>query len=150
MDQADHSAYDYRALSLLAASDRVQHTCSFIRPNLENGILILSDRYYYSCLANLHARGYTSDSWIYEVGSYLIKPDLSLFFDIDYQTAIERVRSRPSEKDRYIDIELQKRLREKYLEIAHAVGGVIIDTSDSPDACFESIKKALKEKNIYV
>ena len=37
MDAPDHSAYDYRALSLLCASDRVQHTNKEIVPRLSSG-----------------------------------------------------------------------------------------------------------------
>ena len=57
MDNPDHDAYDYRSLSLLAASDRVQHVNKVIQPELEKGKVVISDRYIYSCLANLRARG---------------------------------------------------------------------------------------------
>ena len=58
MDCPDHDAYDYRSLSLLAASDRLQHVNKVIGPALEEGKIVLSDRYFYSCLANLRARGF--------------------------------------------------------------------------------------------
>ena len=35
MDCPDHSEYDYRSLSLLAASDRMQHVNKVIYPNLK-------------------------------------------------------------------------------------------------------------------
>lgn len=68
MDCPDHSAFDYRSLSLLAASDRVQHGSRVIERELESGNVVISDRYFYSCLANLRARGYKKDRWIYEIG----------------------------------------------------------------------------------
>ena len=37
MDTPAHDAYDYRALSLYCASDRVQHSNRVIRPRLERG-----------------------------------------------------------------------------------------------------------------
>ena len=67
MDSPDVSAYDYRSLSLLAASDRVQHSNKYILPLLLAGKVVLSDRYFYSCLANLRARGFHEEEWIYEV-----------------------------------------------------------------------------------
>lgn len=150
MDSPDHENYDYRSLSLLAASDRIQHTNQFIIPELKKGNVVLSDRYFYSCLANLKARGFYSDEWIYEIGSYIVKPDISLFFDIDVDIAIARVRERASEKDRYIDIELQHRLREQYLSIAEDIGGIIINTTNSFDACYSIIKEKLKDVGINV
>ena len=61
MDSPDHDAFDYRSLSLLAASDRLQHVNKVIEPAMQKGVLVLSDRYFYSCLANLRARGFEDD-----------------------------------------------------------------------------------------
>ena len=129
MDKEDHSGYDYRALSLAAAADRVQHTGKFIVPLLEAGETVISDRYYYSCLANHRARGY-DDPWVYEVGEHIQKPDRAFFIDIDAETAMMRVRERAAEKGRYIDVALQHRLREQYLMIADECGGVVIPSSE--------------------
>ena len=117
MDQPDHERYEYRSLSLLAAGDRVQHVSKVILPELAQGKIVLCDRYFYSCLANLRARGYTEDRWIYEIGGCLIRPDVSFFFDIPVETAVGRVRARPEERDRYIDMALQYRLAREYREI---------------------------------
>lgn len=46
MDSPDHSAFDYRSLSLLAASDRVQHVSKVIEPRLQQGMIVISDRYF--------------------------------------------------------------------------------------------------------
>lgn len=126
MDSPRHYAYDYRSLSLLAASDRIQHCSRVIVPELKKGRLVISDRYFYSCLANLRARGYTEDRWIYEVADFVPKPDLALFIDVEVNEAVRRVRSREEEKDAYIDMALQYRLREEYLDIAHMTGGVVL------------------------
>lgn len=53
MDNPDHSAFDYRGLSLLAASDRLQHGKAVIEKAMCEGNVVISDRYIYSCLANL-------------------------------------------------------------------------------------------------
>lgn len=128
MDNPNHEAFDYRCLSLFAASDRLQHVNKEILPKLEQGRIVLSDRYLYSCLANLRARGYTEDQWIYDVSKYVIKPDIAFFFDLPVETAISRVRSRKEEKDRYIDMELQHKLRCEYIDICKANGGILIPT----------------------
>ena len=139
MDNPDHSAYDYRALSLSAAGDRIQHTNKFIVPLLEEGAIVISDRYFYSCLANLRARGYYNDLWIYEIARQIQKPDISFFLDVDVKTAISRVRSRENEKNKYIDIELQYKLREQYLEIADEIGGIVINAGSDTRLCFEKV-----------
>ena len=46
MDCPDHGAFNYRSLSLLAASDRLQHVNKVIEPEMKQGKIILSDRYF--------------------------------------------------------------------------------------------------------
>lgn len=144
MNSPDHEAYTYRSLSLLAASDRIQHTEKEIEPYLQKGKIVISDRYFYSCLANLRARGFTSDQWIYEIAQYIQRPTISFFLDVPVELAVWRVRQRPEEKNRYMDMELQYRLRDEYLQIAEAVQGVVIQTSQSEEKSFELIKKAIE------
>lgn len=135
MDSPDHNAFDYRSLSLLAASDRVQHSNRIIEPEMKGGNIVISDRYFYSCLANLRARGFEKDKWIYEIAESIVKPDIAFFLDVPVETAIKRVRNRIAEKDRYIDMELQYRLREEYIKICRANGGVLISTEDPEEQC---------------
>lgn len=144
MDSPDHEAYDYRSLSLLAASDRLQHGAKVIEPALWKGQIVISDRYFYSCLANLRARGYTGDKWIYEIARSVIRPDVAFFFDVPVDKAVARVRLRPDEKDRYIDMELQHRLRREYLDICRANGGVLISTEETEDECYALVKQAVE------
>ena len=139
MDCEDNSAYDYMSLSLLAASDRVQHSSKVISPLLGEGITVITDRYFYSCLANLRARGYKNDRWIYEISKYIIKPDISFFLDVSVETAIERVRARPEEKEKYIDVPLQYALHDEYLEIAKMNGGIVIENETEPEKTFKRI-----------
>lgn len=145
MDCPNHDAFDYRSLSLLAASDRVQHVSKVIAPALESGRIVLSDRYFYSCLANLRARGFKTDKWIYEIAEFIIKPDIAFFFDIPVETAVKRVRSRPAEKERYIDMELQYRLRDEYIDICNSNGGILISTLQKEDECYSIVRRAVGE-----
>lgn len=143
MDTPDHDAFDYRSLSLLAASDRVQHSNRVILPKLKEGGMVFSDRYLYSCLANLRARGYTSDGWIYEIARSIPRPDVAFFFDIPVEVAMSRVRSRPEEKDRYIDVELQHRLRREYRDICRKNNGILISTGEPIEECYKKVKHAV-------
>lgn len=144
MDSPDHGAYAYRSLSLLAASDRIQHTEKEIEPILQKGGLVISDRYFYSCLANLRARGFTRDMWIYEIARFIQKPSISFFLDVPVEVAVERVRARKEEKNRYIDMKLQYCLREEYLRIAKVSGGIVIRTNRSEEESFQVIRKEIE------
>lgn len=144
MDQPDHTAFDYRSLSLLAASDRLQHGSKVIEKALADGKIVISDRYFYSCLANLRARGFKKDKWIYEIAESVVRPDAAFFFDVPVDIAVKRVRSREAEKDRYIDMELQYKLRDEYLAICKANGGVLISTEKTIADCYAEVKKEVE------
>lgn len=143
MDSPVHDNYDYRSLSLLAASDRVQHTNRVILPELKDGKTVISDRYFYSCLANLRARGYEDDVWIYDVASSIVKPDLAVFLDTSVETAVARVRSRSAEKERYIDMDLQYKLRDQYRKIAEENECLIVSSEMDEEKTWSEIRKAV-------
>ena len=143
-DTPNHDAYDYRSLSLLAASDRLQHCNKVIKPQMQSGEIVISDRYFYSCLANLRARGFKNDAWIYEIAKSIVKPDIAFFFDVSVETAIKRVRSRAAEKDRYIDIDLQYKLRSEYISICKANGGILISTEKPIEDCYDIVKNSVE------
>ena len=144
MDNPDHDAYDYRSLSLLAASDRLQHVNKVIEPQMAQGKVVISDRYFYSCLANLRARGFENDQWIYEIAESVVKPDVAFFFDVPVETAVKRVRSRAEERGRYIDMELQYKLRDEYIKICKANNGVLISTEMPIEDCYAIVKREVE------
>lgn len=144
MDCPDHSAYDYRSLSLLAASDRLQHGSKVIESAMREGKIVISDRYFYSCLANLHARGFEKYEWIYEIAESIVRPDVAFFFDVPVEIAVQRVRSRPEEKDRYIDMDLQYKLHDEYIEICKANNGVLVPTNIPFEKSYAIVKKEVE------
>ena len=139
MDEPNHDAYSYRSLSLLAASDRIQHVHSVVEPALKAGKVVISDRYFYSCLANLRARGYVEDQWIYEIAESMLKPDLALFIDAPVEVAVSRVRERENERNRYIDMDLQYHLRDEYRLIATAENAPILDSTKTIEKTLEKL-----------
>lgn len=139
MDREDHSQYDYRTLSLMAAADRIQHANQEILPALHEGKTVICDRYFYSCLANLRARGYENDKWIYEIAQSIVKPDAAFFLDVPVSVAIGRVRSRPKERDRYIDINLQERLYQEYRVLASSNHGILISSCEDIEGTYRKI-----------
>ena len=145
MDTPNHSQYDYRSLSLLAASDRVQHSNKEILPQLEQGKVVISDRYIYSCLANLRARGFTRDKWIYEIAESLPRPDIAFFFDAPVTTCLTRVRARPEEANRYVDMDLQYKLRDEYLRICKRNNGILISTTLAVEESYRQVLNKVKE-----
>ena len=146
MDHPDHSAFDYRSLSLLAASDRLQHGNKVVETELAKGKIVISDRYFYSCLANLRARGFERDKWIYEIAESVVMPDVAFFFDVPVDVAVKRVRSREAEKNRYIDMDLQYKLRQEYVNICVENDGVLISSDGDAEITFGKVLDVFQKK----
>lgn len=64
---------NYRAMQLLTLSDRVQHGFEIIEPALEKGKTVICDRYIYTSVANMFARGYRKEKWFFSGGEKYFK-----------------------------------------------------------------------------
>lgn len=69
------SFIDGVAYAYLIAADRIQHTHKYIKPRLEEGNIIISDRYVMSSLVLQRLDGMSLQD-IYKLNDYIIKPDL--------------------------------------------------------------------------
>lgn len=115
-----------RAELLLFAADRAQHVELLIRPSLEEGRVVISDRYADATLAYQGAgRGFDGATvgQIIELATGGLKPDLTLFFDITVETAIKRMSTRDDSETvrNRMDLEtaeFYERVRSAYLGIA--------------------------------
>ncbi|MFR1608095.1 MAG: hypothetical protein ACLSUL_09800, partial [[Ruminococcus] torques] len=88
------------------------------------------------------ARGFEQDRWIYEVAESVVKPDAAFFFDVSVEFAVKRVRSREAENNRYIDMDLQYKLREEYRNICEVNNGILISTEKmSIEECYAIVKE---------
>ena len=67
VDCGDFSPYDFKALSLAAMADRLQHVNKFIVPLINEGKTVICDRYFFSCIVNHRAMGYVDDAWLYAI-----------------------------------------------------------------------------------
>ena len=77
-------------LALLFAADRAHHTINTIIPGLEEGSIVISDRYVYSSLA-YQSRGMKKRldiNWIRVLNQAAIEPDLVIFLDVPPEDAM--------------------------------------------------------------
>ena len=55
------------------------------------------------------------------------------------------MRKRPDEKDRYIDMDLQYKLRKEYINICKANGGVLISTEQDKEKSYEQVERIVEK-----
>lgn len=97
-------------MAVFAAFDRLRHLRTLVRPALQRGKIVLSDRYVYSSFAYFTARGLTDLDWLMALNREADQPDLVFYLDIDPEVAIERIIARDGQSHKREELDL-KRMR---------------------------------------
>ena len=122
VNRALRSDTDHIAELMLFLADHADHISRLIRPSLESGDNIISDRYSASRCAY---QGATLPDifkdpldWVrFLHKGWTIDPDLIILFDIDPEVAVKRCGDR-GERSKFEKIEFLKKVRSNYLRLA--------------------------------
>nr|BFE63709.1 dTMP kinase [Dactylosporangium thailandense] len=139
-----------RAEALLYAADRAHHVASVVRPALERGAVVISDRYVDSSLAYQGAgRTLPVDevSWLSKWATGGLKPDLVVLLDLDPSVGLARAGKR-GEADRLESESLafHERVRYAFLDLASADPSryLVLDATNGVDALAEGILQRVR------
>ncbi len=150
----ENKLMDGRTEALLYAAARRQHLVEKVIPALDEGIIVLCDRFIDSSLAY---QGYARNLGIEEVmsinefaiGKYM--PDVSILFDLDPKIGLNRINNSDSREINRLDLEkldFHEKVREGYNIIYENNKERIIkiDASVSKENVVKQIKHILKPK----
>jgi len=115
------------AEALLFAADRIEHMQKEVKPALDEGKLVICDRYVYSSLAYQGSAGLSLD-WIKTINARALQPDFSVFIDVAPERVLERLQRKKSVME---TIETQRKVREIYLKFVEK-GELIRVDGDKP------------------
>ena len=121
--------------ALLFAVDRVDHVEKEIKPMLEKGKIVVSDRYVYSTLAYQGAAG-LDIKWIEEINRLALSPDLAIYIDVPPEVVVKRIRRKKSVMER---LETQRRVREVYMKFVENGKLVPVDGNRRKDEVAKDI-----------
>jgi dTMP kinase len=140
--------------ALLFAADRVEHYFNEVLPKLQEGFVVVSDRYiessiaYQSAQAELHQQREESPfstmdmDWVKEINKFAPHPDLTFIIDIDPRISLAR-------KDPAIALEkfetttFLDSVRRIYLERAKSLNNIVVDGAQSINEVADVILKTL-------
>ncbi len=148
MYSKNHEDIDYRAVQLLTMSDRIQHGFEVIEPALRDGKIVICDRYIFTSLANMQARGYREEDWFFDAAKHLLKPTVTFLAYVAPEIAIRRIKSRPEECDRHLDEELLNNVAVEFYNMAKEQNFTVLDTSRQPQTAFSVVRETLEKKGI--
>ena len=123
---------------------------NFLRQNLNDGAIVIADRYADATLAyQSYGKGLDPNfiKLIHD-SSQLLSPDLTFYMDISAELSRERISDREMDRMESESIDFFKKVREGYLEIAHdnPERVVVLDANKTIDELHESIKKIISNK----
>ena len=146
----ESSGMDARAEALLYAADRAQHVSEVIRPALDEGKVVVSDRFVDSSLAYQGiARGLGLEE-IYRIsqwGTGGIIPDLVFFLKLDPEAGLARVPGAPDRLEQEAG-DFHKRVGDAYAALAKRFSDrfVIIDAGGTPDDVHRQVVDAYSDR----
>jgi dTMP kinase len=147
--ELENTDMDARTEFLLFSASRAQHIAEVIRPNLENGLTVISDRFFDSSLAY---QGYGQRlpldtlKAITNFATSGLTPDLTLLLDLPVEEGLRRREADGNwnRMDAY-DIDFHRRVRHGYLKLAAETPErwVILNAEQSFDALQDEIRHAV-------
>lgn len=149
----NNTEMDGRTEALLYAAARRQHLVEKVLPALEDGKMVLCDRFVFSSLAYQgHARELGMKE-VYKINEFAIDghmPDLSILFDIDPEVGLERIRKNSNREVNRLDLEtmdFHNKVREGYTKIYENNKSKMrkINAENSIEEVFEELKKIFIE-----
>jgi len=147
--ELENTDMDARTEFLLFSASRAQHIAEVIRPNLENGLTVISDRFFDSSLAY---QGYGQRlpleilKTITNFATSGLTPDLTLLLDLPVEEGLRRREADGNwnRMDAY-DIDFHRRVRRGYLKLAAETPDrwVILNAEQSFDALQDEVRHAV-------
>jgi len=125
--------------ALLFAADRFEHVEREVIPALNEGKIVVSDRYVYSSLAYQGATGLDL-KWIEMINEHAIRPDLAIFVDVEPEAVIKRLKPKKSVMENF---ETQRKVLEVYVKFVEKGELVRIDGNNSKKEVADDVLKVV-------
>lgn len=147
----ENTAMDARTEALLYAAARRQHLVEKVLPHLEEGSIVLCDRFIDSSLAYQgYARGLGIDE-VYSINHFAIEgkmPDATFYFDIDPEIGLYRIGQHKGREVNRLDLEelhFHEKVREGYHLLLERFKDriLMIDASQSVEQVFQQALDSL-------
>ncbi|MCW2601059.1 MAG: tmk [Frankiales bacterium] len=132
-----------RAEALLYAADRAQHVATVVRPALQRGAIVISDRYVDSSLAYQgagRALGVEEVAELSRWATQALRPDVTVLLDIDPAVGLARATGSPDRIERE-SLDFHRAVRQGFLDLAAAVPSryLVVAAAQSPEEVHRAV-----------
>ncbi|WZL81554.1 dTMP kinase [Vallitaleaceae bacterium 9-2] len=150
----NYQEMDYVTEALLYAAARAQHVAEYILPAVEQGDIVICDRFVDSSIVYQGMARELGQEMVATINQYATKglqPDITFFLDLEHRQGMERKKNQ-QELDRLEGEKEQfhQKVRDGYKQLAKANQErmIDIDASQSIEEVHQCILLGLKEKGI--
>lgn len=131
--------------ALMFAADRDLHYHSEIKKKLDEGFIVISDRYIESSIIYQSVSSTDiSVKWVKEINKFAGKPDITIILDIDPRISLKRKIEPDLEK--FEEITFLDKVRTLYIARAKEEGYEVINSDDIIEIVQEKIQCIVKNK----
>jgi dTMP kinase len=150
----ENTAMDPRTEALLYAAARRQHLIEKVKPALNEGKIVLCDRFVDSSLAYQgHARGLGIDE-VFAINQFAIEnlmPELTIYFDIEPELGLQRINKNKGREINRLDLEkleFHQKVSAGYQLLIERFPDRIrtVDASGTVEEVFKETLKIIEEK----
>ena len=144
---------DNKVIAALFVADRLDHLLNDVNgivPKIQEGVTIVSDRYYFSSFA-YHSIDMPME-WVIQANQQcmeILKPTVSIFIDVEPDVAIGRIAKNRFHQELFEKKSRLIKVREKYLEafekLKESEHVVIIDGNRDAEAIADDIWEEVKK-----
>ncbi len=131
--------------ALLFAADRDLHFHNEIKKKLEEGFIVISDRYIESSIIyqSVQSDDITID-WVEIINKFVGTPDLTIILDLDPEVSLSRKPKQELEK--FEELAFLKKVRQLYVERAKNLGYSIVNSNDIIENVQQKVIEIVKNK----
>ena len=149
----DSGDWDSLSEALLMTAARRENVLGIIKPALERGEAVLSDRFFDSTLAYQSSAGEADSDLVAKLNDDFldgIRPHVTILLDIDPEEGLKRSQREGNNEQRYEKrgLEFQRKVREGFLNLANAEPSrfIIVDAARNEKEVHDDIIKALEPR----
>ncbi len=125
--------------------DRRWNVQNNIQPGIDQGKIVLLDRYYFSSMAYQGARGIDPTEIRRKCETFAPQPDLLLLFDLAPETALERIQNKRGESPNLFEkIDYLRKVRDIFLSLDYPYL-LRIDASADVETVWSEVAQALEK-----
>ena len=131
--------------ALMFAADRSLHYHNEIKKKLDEGYIVISDRYKESSIVyqSLQSDEISID-WVKEINKHAGTPDMTIILDVDPKVSLSRKSGEDLEK--FENVEFLDKVRALFLQRAEQEGYFVINSDDIIEFVQERIQKIIVNK----